>query len=401
MKSRVSLLSAAIGVSILAMSAMSVSAADFRITRNPIQGQYIVVLKDDAARISSEARPNALVSSVARQMAASHRIRVRQTFDHAIRGFVVNVDDEALARLLADSRVAYVEEDGVMSIDAIQNGATWGLDRIDQRNLPLSGTFTYVRSASNVHAYIIDTGVRGSHDQFTLGGGARRMLNGFTSINDGGGTNDCNGHGTHVAGTVGGLHYGVAKGVNIHPVRVLGCDGSGSYSGIIAGMDWVVQNRVRPAVANMSLGGGFSQSVNDAVQRMVNAGVTVVVAAGNDNSNACSYSPASAASAITVGSTTRTDARSSFSNYGNCLDIFAPGSSITSASNTSNTATAVLSGTSMAAPHVAGAAALYLSTNTSASPAAVASALNSNSTPNKVTSAGSGSPNRLVYTLNF
>lgn len=227
------------------------------------------------------------------------------------------------------------------------------------------------------------------------------MLNGFTSINDGGGTNDCNGHGTHVAGTVGGLYYGVAKGVNIHPVRVLGCDGSGSYSGIIAGMNWVVQNRVRPAVANMSLGGGFSQSVNDAVQRMVNAGVTVVVAAGNDNSNACSYSPASAASAITVGSTTRTDARSSFSNYGNCLDIFAPGSSITSATNTSNTATAVLSGTSMAAPHVAGAAALYLSTNTSASPADVASALNSNSTPNKVTSAGSGSPNRLVYTLNF
>ncbi len=396
MKSRVSLLSAAIGVSIMAMSAMSVSAADFRTTRHPIQGQYIVVLKDDAARISSEARPNALVSSVARQMAATHRIRVREAFDHAIRGFVVNVDDEALARLLADSRVAYVEEDGVMSIGAIQNGATWGLDRIDQRNLPLSGTFTYVRSASNVHAYIIDTGVRGSHSEF-----ATRMLNGFTSFNDGRGTNDCNGHGTHVAGTVGGLYYGVAKGVNIHPVRVLGCDGSGSYSGIIAGMNWVAQNRVRPAVANMSLGGGFSQSVNDAVQSMVNAGVTVVVAAGNDNSNACSYSPASAASAITVGSTTRTDARSSFSNYGNCLDIFAPGSSITSATNTSNTATAVLSGTSMAAPHVAGAAALYLSTNTSASPAAVASALNSNSTPNKVTSAGNGSPNRLVYTLNF
>jgi serine protease len=398
---RVSLLSAAIGavmgVSILAMSAGSVSAADFRTTRNPIQGQYIVVLKDGAARIASEARPNALVSSVARQMAASHRMNVRRSFDHALRGFVVNADDNALARLLADPRVAYVEEDGIVSVGATQSGATWGLDRVDQRNLPLSGSYTYNRTASGVHAYIIDTGVLTGHSQFT-----GRMGNGFRAIaDDGRGTSDCNGHGTHVAGTVGGTTWGVAKGVTIHPVRVFGCGNTGSNSDIIAGINWVTANRIRPAVANLSLGGGASQATDSAVNSMINAGVVAVVAAGNSNANACNYSPARVPAAITVGSTTSTDARSSFSNFGSCLDIFGPGSSITSAGISSTTASAVLSGTSMAAPHVAGAAALYLATNTGASPATVASALNSNSTPNKVTSAGTGSPNRLLYTLNF
>ncbi len=401
MNRRVSLLSAAIGavmgVSILAMSAGSVSAADFRTTRNPIQGQYIVVLKDGAARIASEARPNALVSSVARQMAASHRMNVRRSFDHALRGFVVNADDNALARLLADPRVAYVEEDGIVSVGATQSGATWGLDRVDQRNLPLSGSYTYNRTASGVHAYIIDTGVLTGHSQFT-----GRMGNGFRAIaDDGRGTSDCNGHGTHVAGTVGGTTWGVAKGVTIHPVRVFGCGNTGSNSDIIAGINWVTANRIRPAVANLSLGGGASQATDSAVNSMINAGVVAVVAAGNSNANACNYSPARVPAAITVGSTTSTDARSSFSNFGSCLDIFGPGSSITSAGISSTTASAVLSGTSMAAPHVAGAAALYLATNTGASPATVASALNSNSTPNKVTSAGTGSPNRLLYTLNF
>jgi serine protease len=385
------------GVSILAMSAGSVSAADFRTTRNPIQGQYIVVLKDGAARIASEARPNALVSSVARQMAASHRMNVRRSFDHALRGFVVNADDNALARLLADPRVAYVEEDGIVSVGATQSGATWGLDRVDQRNLPLSGSYTYNRTASGVHAYIIDTGVLTGHSQFT-----GRMGNGFRAIaDDGRGTSDCNGHGTHVAGTVGGTTWGVAKGVTIHPVRVFGCGNTGSNSDIIAGINWVTANRIRPAVANLSLGGGASQATDSAVNSMINAGVVAVVAAGNSNANACNYSPARVPAAITVGSTTSTDARSSFSNFGSCLDIFGPGSSITSAGISSTTASAVLSGTSMAAPHVAGAAALYLATNTGASPATVASALNSNSTPNKVTSAGTGSPNRLLYTLNF
>jgi serine protease len=246
-----------------------------------------------------------------------------------------------------------------------------------------------------VHAYIVDTGVLLTHNEFS-----GRMGNGFDAVTSGGNANDCHGHGTHVAGTVGGTTYGVAKGVTIHPVRVLGCTGSGTNAGVIAGMDWVAQNRVLPAVANMSLGGGASQATDDAVARMTAAGVTVVVAAGNDNaSDACTKSPARAPSAITVGSTTSTDARSSFSNVGTCLDIFAPGSSITSAWFTSPTATNTISGTSMASPHVAGGAALYLATNPTATPAQVTQALTSSATPGIVTDARTGSPNLLLYTL--
>ncbi len=396
MNRRISLLSAAISASIVAVLPLAAFSADFRTAKNPVAGQYIVVLKDSAATLAGERGKAARVSTVAGQVAGKHRAKLVQSFEHAMRGFVVKADDAALAKLLADPRVAYVEEDGYMHTSATQTGATWGLDRVDQRNLPLSGSYTYNRTASGVHAYIIDTGILGTHSQFT-----GRMGNGYSAINDGRGTTDCNGHGTHVAGTVGGSTYGVAKGVTLHPVRVLGCTGSGTNSGVIAGMDWVTANRVKPAVANMSLGGGASTAVDDAVARMTAAGVTVVVAAGNDNSNACNYSPARAASAITVGSTTSTDARSSFSNYGTCLDVFGPGSSITSSWYTSTTATNTISGTSMASPHVAGAAALYLALNPAATPAQVTSAITSNATTGKVTSPGTGSPNRLLYTLNF
>ncbi len=392
MNHRVSLLSAAVGISLIA--AASASAADFRTARNPVKGQYIVVLNDGAASLAGERSSAASVPVVAREMAGKHRAKVLRSFNRALRGFVVEADDAALARLLADPNVAYVEEDGIVSIRATQTGATWGLDRVDQRDLPLNQTYNYDTTASNVHAYIIDTGVLLNHSQFT-----GRMGNGFDAVTTGGNANDCQGHGTHVAGTVGGSTFGVAKGVTIHPVRVLGCNGSGTNSGVIAGMDWVTQNHVKPAVANMSLGGGASQATDDAVQRMVAAGVTVVVAAGNDNGDACTKSPARAPNAITVGSTTSTDARSSFSNFGTCVDIFGPGSSITSAWYTSTTATNTISGTSMASPHVAGAAALYLASNPTATPAQVTQALISNSTPNKVTSPGTGSPNRLLYTL--
>ncbi|TXH77770.1 MAG: S8 family peptidase, partial [Lysobacteraceae bacterium] len=362
------LMSAAIGMVFLSIAADPVQAAELRTNERPVPGQYIVVLKPTVARMSGENSRAVGVGQIGRQIAAEHRATVLHSYDHVLRGFAVKADDAALAKLLADPRVAYVEEDGYVSANITQSPATWGLDRIDQRNLPLNNAYNYTTTASGVHAYIIDTGVLGTHTEFT-----GRMGNGFDAI--GGGTTDCNGHGSHVAGTVGGTTWGVAKGVTIHPVRVLGCTGSGTWTQVINGMNWVAANRVLPAVANMSLGGGANTSVDAAVQTMVNAGVTVVVAAGNNNASACNYSPARAPAAITVGSTTSTDARSSFSNFGTCVDIFGPGSSITSAWHTSTTATNTISGTSMASPHVAGAAALYLASNPGASPAQVTNAL--------------------------
>jgi serine protease len=372
-----------------------VDASEIRRVANPVEGQYIVVLKDDLVSFGTQrVAGRSDVSTMAVDMASVYNLDVRMSYSHALPGFVARMNDRSLQRLLTDARVAYVEQDGYVYTSAVQNNATWGIDRVDQRNLPLSGSYEYFTTASNVHTYIVDTGVLGTHTQFS-----GRMGNGYTAINDGRGTTDCNGHGTHVAGTVAGSVHGIAKSAIVHPVRVLGCNGSGTNSGVIAGMDWVAQNHIKPAVANMSLGGGASTATDDAVTRMHNAGVTVVVAAGNDNGNACSYSPARAPLAITVGSTTNTDARSSFSNFGTCLDIFAPGSNITSAWHTGTSATNTISGTSMAAPHVAGVAALYLANNPSATPSQVATALINNSTPNKVTSAGSGSPNRLLYSI--
>jgi serine protease len=371
-----------------------VAASELRRVERPVAGQYIVVLKEDLVSFNGgrSARPS--VSTLAVDMAATYGLDVTMAYSHVLPGFVVRANEKQVEKLLGDARVHYVEQDGYVSTTAVQSGATWGIDRVDQRNLPLSGSYEYLTTASNVHTYIVDTGVLGTHAQFS-----GRMGNGYTAINDGRGTTDCNGHGTHVAGTVAGTTHGVAKGAIIHPVRVLGCNGSGTNAGVIAGMDWVTANHIKPAVANMSLGGGASTTTDDAVTRMHNAGVLVVVAAGNDNANACNYSPARAAVAVTVGSTTNTDARSSFSNFGTCLDIFAPGSNILSAWFTSTTATNTISGTSMASPHVAGVAALYLANNPTATPAQVTTALINNSTANKVTSAGTGSPNRLLYSI--
>jgi aqualysin 1 len=341
---------------------------------------YIVVLDD----------------SVANPAAAAAAEGVTPTFVYksALKGYAAPMTAATATRLASTSNVRSVEPDGVVHATITQTPATWGLDRIDQRNLPLNNAYTYTATGAGVTAYIIDTGIRFTHTQF---GG--RASSGVDEI-DGGPADDCNGHGTHVSGTVGGTTYGVAKAVSLVAVRVLDCNGSGSFSQVIAGIDWVTANHQpgQPAVANMSLGGGYYAPLNTAVSNSIADGVTYAVAAGNDNANACGYSPASTPNALTIGATTSSDARSSFSNWGSCLDLFAPGSGITSSYNCSDTCTAVLSGTSMATPHTAGAAALYLQGNPGATPAQVSAAIINNATPGVVGNPGTGSPNRLLYT---
>ncbi|WP_203590772.1 S8 family serine peptidase [Streptomyces sp. SID13031] len=344
-----------------------------------IPGSYIVVLKDGARASAST-------------LASRYGGKVKLTYTTALRGFSASLTEAEVLRLAADPEVSYVEQDGIARATDRQANPTWGLDRIDQLKLPLDQGYTYATKAPGVTAYIVDTGIYKTHTDF---GG--RATDGYDFIDNDAIANDCNGHGTHVAGTVGSTTYGVAKGVALVGVRVLNCQGQGEWSQVIGGIDWVAQNAKKPAVANMSLGGEANTSVDDAVKRAVAAGVTFSVAAGNDNgANACNTTPARTPEAITVGSTDNQDNRSSFSNIGSCLDIFAPGSGVTSTWN--NGGTNSISGTSMATPHVTGAAALYLAGNPSATPATVASALTSNASAGVVKNPGSGSPNKLLYT---
>ncbi|GIJ28897.1 hypothetical protein Vqi01_40590 [Micromonospora qiuiae] len=360
---------------------------------NAISGSYLVVLRADAVGAAGTFAARTSVPTRAGALTKRYGGSIADVYSAALTGFAAKMTESQARRLAADPAVAYVEQDQILTVQATQSNPTWGLDRIDQRNRPLSNSFTYPNTASNVRAYIIDTGIRTTHNDF--GGRATWGTNTVDSNNT-----DCNGHGTHVAGTVGGNTYGVAKQVRLVAVKVLNCSGSGSTTGVINGVNWVTANAVKPAVANMSLGGGASTALDNAVANSINSGITYALAAGNSNANACNTSPARTPAALTVGSTTSTDARSSFSNYGTCLDLFAPGSSITAAWHTSNTATNTISGTSMASPHVAGAAALVLGANPSWSPSQVSSYLTSNATTGVVTSPGSGSPNRLLFVVN-
>ncbi|GAA4790083.1 S8 family peptidase [Streptomyces ziwulingensis] len=350
-----------------------------------VKDSYIVTLKKDAGLKASSAAGKDLVEG--------YGGTVKRTFKSALNGYTATLSATEAERLAADPAVAAVEQDQRVSIaDTTQSNAPWGLDRIDQTSLPLSGTYTYPDSAgTGVTAYVIDTGVRITHQQISgRAGYGYDAVDGDTTAADG------NGHGTHVATTIAGTTYGVAKKARIVAVRVLDNAGSGTTAGVIAGIDWVTANHSGPSVANLSLGGGASTTLDTAVRNSITSGVTYAVAAGNSNANASSYSPARVTQAITVGATTSTDARASYSNYGSVLDLFAPGSSITAGWYTSDTATNTISGTSMATPHVAGAAAVYLAGHTSATPAQVSSALVAGATTNKVTSPGTSSPNRLL-----
>lgn len=362
-----------------------------RRSAHKIENNYIVVLDDS---VVGERGTFSIAPYIANEMAGNHRGKLKHIYQNALNGFAVEMSPEDAEALSQDYRVKFVEEDGVVTADTTQSNPPWGLDRIDQRNLPLSATYTYNWTGSGVRAYVIDTGIRTTHTQF--GGRASNVFDAF-----GGNGADCNGHGTHVSGTIGGSTYGVAKSSLLRGVRVLDCNGSGSNSGVIAGVDWVTNNHINPAVANMSLGGGASSALDTAVNNLANSGVPIAVAAGNSNTDACTTSPARAANAITVGATTTSDARASFSNFGTCLDIFAPGSGILSSWFSSDTATATLSGTSMASPHVAGVAALYKQFSPGASATTTRNAIVNGSTTNHVTNAGSGSPNRLLYSLFF
>ena len=337
--------------------------------------------------------------ALAQQLGRQHGFTPRLVYQHALKGFAASLSSRAVDALSRNPNVAWVEADGPVWLVADQAGATWGLDRIDEKFRPLDGNYTSDFTGAGVTAYIIDTGIRTSHSDF-----GSRASSGFDAV-DGGTADDCHGHGTHVAGTTGGQTYGVAKGVSLVAVRVLNCAGSGSWSGIIAGIDWVTGNHAAgtPAVANMSLGGSANSSVDAAVRGSIADGVSYAIAAGNGNfigiaQDACKYSPARVSEAMTIGATDSTDKKASFSNYGNCVDWFAPGVSITSAWKDSDVATRTISGTSMAAPHTAGAAALYLQENPAATPQQVRDGLYARTTKAIVTSSKTAN-NHLLCSL--
>jgi subtilisin family serine protease len=358
---------------------------------NGVPNRYIVVF-DDKAKQGPRASAQE-VRKASDSLIKVHGGAVRRVYATALRGFSVSLTEEQALNMSEDPRVRYVEQDRVITVDGTQpNPPSWGLDRVNQRYLPMDNSYSYEYTGAGVHVYIFDTGVRSTHVEFT-----GRMAPGFDAVGDGLGTEDCHGHGTHVAGTVGGTNYGVAKDVTIHPVRVIGCEGQGTAEQLLDGLDWITANHIKPAVANMSLGSEAFQAFDDAVEASLAAGVSYVLSAGNEGIDACAKSPARVPGALTVGATDESDTRTYYSNYGTCVDLFAPGHGITSAWFDSDTATYTTDGTSMAAPHVAGAVALYLEARPNALPAEVNEEIIARSTRNIVEDAYTGSPNVFLH----
>ena len=358
----------------------------------PVPNTYIVTLSDDSVgkyAVESE------IAEHGKNLAHAYGGRVKKAFSSAVKGFVAEMSEQQAEAMNAAPNVVSIEEDAYISVTGSQAGAQWSLDRVDQRNMPIDGTYSYTATGSGVHVYILDTGIRPTHVEF---GGRASVATDL--VGDGRNGIDCNGHGTHVAGIVGSTTWGVAKGASLHGVRVMGCDGNGQMSTLLAAVNWVTANAIKPAVANISLtAAGSSPSIETAINNSIASGVTYTIAAGNSAADACGYTPARAANAITVGGSDETDLRARYSNYGSCIDIFAPGNLIVSTWASSDTATNNLSGTSMASPMVAGAAALYLESNPSASAATVTQAIKSMATSGVLTTNDTSSPNLLLYTL--
>jgi len=393
-------------VLVLFLAALLVDAAPLLHADGPnvVPGSYLVILREDMHVLDRDAHILTLQDTI-RATNADAEVVHKYNIGTFI-GFSARLTEDLLKAELAHPDVKYVEADQVMSINYQQEhersplatitqiGATWGINRVSQRNLPLSGAYEYNdKAGEGVDVYVIDTGILITHNDF--GGRASSVFNSITTEAN----TDLNGHGTHCAGTIGGTVYGVAKKVSLYAVKVLNSAGSGTTAGVVAGVDYV-SNNLKPArksIGSMSLGGGASTALDASVENSIVAGVVYAIAAGNNNANACNYSPARVSTAVTVGATTNTDARASYSNFGTCVDIFAPGSSITSDWIGSNTATNTISGTSMATPHVAGVIAIHLSVDSTLNPAATKTWLTTTATPGLVVTPGTGSPNLLLY----